>query len=240
MSRINTLANSSKFFKGSHFNHEVILLCVRWYVTYKLSYRDLVEMMDERGISLAHTTILRWVQRFIPEFEKRWRKTHRNIGGSWYVDETYIRLKGKWVYLYRAVDRQGRTVDFLLSQERDQAAALRFLRRAITTWKRPTKLTLDKYQANHQAIQELKDTQYLTRRVQIRTAKCLTNRIERDHRRVKQRVRAMQTFQRFRNARVTIAGIELAHQFRKEKRRKLVKHKGTDTSENFWMKLLAA
>lgn len=131
----------------------------------------------------------------------------------------YVRLMGKWVYLYRAVDRQGRTVNFLLSRKRDQAAAVQFLRRAITTWKRPTKLTLDRYAANHQAIHQLKDTQYLTRRLQIRTAKCLTNRIERDHRRIKQRIRPMQTFQVFRNAQISISGIELAHQFWKEKRR---------------------
>ena len=99
---MNTLPNTAKYFKGRHFDAEMILLCVRWYVTYKLSYRDLVEMMEERGISLAHTTILRWVQRYIPVFEKRWRKTHRNVGNSWYVNETYCRVKGTWTYLYRA------------------------------------------------------------------------------------------------------------------------------------------
>jgi len=131
-------------------------------------------------------------------------------------------------------------VDFLLSKKRDKPAATRFLRKAIVTWRRPTKLTLDKYQANHLAIQELQETQYLTRRVQIRTAKCLTNRIERDHRRIKQRIRAMQTFQVFRNAQVTIAGIELAHQFRKEKRKRKGKKLGRGMSENPWIKLLAA
>jgi putative transposase len=131
----------------------------------------------------------------------------------------YVRLMGKWVHLYRAVDRQSRTVNFLLNRKRDQASAVRFLRRASTIWKRSTKLTLDRYSANHQAIHQLKDTQYLTRRLQIRTVKCLTNRIERDHRRIKQRIRPMQMFQVFRNAQISISGIELAHQFRKEKRR---------------------
>jgi transposase-like protein len=214
-----TLNKIGKEFNGRHFDHDIILFCVCWYVTYKLSYRDSVEMMEERGISLARTTILRWVQHYIPVFEKKWRKTHRPVGNSWYYDEMYVRLKGEWVYRYRAVDRQGRTVNFLLSRKRDQAAAVRFLRRAITTWKRPTKLTLDRYAANHQAIHQLKDTQYLTRRLQIRTATCLTNRIEQDHRRIKQRVRVMQTFQVFPNAHITIAAIEFAHQFRKEKRR---------------------
>ena len=113
------------------------------------------------------------------------------------MDETYVKVKGKWTYLYQAVHQHSHTVDFLLSAKRDQAAATRFLRQAIVSWGRSTKLTLDKYQANHLAIQALKETQYLTRRLQIRTAKCLTNRIERDHWRIKQRVRAMQTFQVF-------------------------------------------
>ena len=105
-------------FKGLHFDHEVVILCVRWYVTYKLSSRDLVSMMGERGIELAHTTILRWVQRYVPEFEKRWNRYARSVGGSWRCDETYIKVKGRWTYLYRAVDKQGRTVDFLLSAKR--------------------------------------------------------------------------------------------------------------------------
>jgi hypothetical protein len=103
-------------FKGRHFDQEVIILCVRWYLGYKLSSRDLVEMMGERGIELAHTTILRWVQRYVPEFEKRWSRYARSVGGSWRCDETYIKVNGRWTYLYRAVDKQGRTVDFRLSE----------------------------------------------------------------------------------------------------------------------------
>src|SRR5438309_1455568 len=110
------MAADSDLFKGRHFDQEVIVLCVRWYLSYKLSSRDLVNMMDERGIVLAHTTILRWVQRYVPEFEKRWGRYARSVGGSWRCDETYIKVKGRWTYLYRAVDKQGRTVDFLLSE----------------------------------------------------------------------------------------------------------------------------
>src|ERR1700689_3610310 len=110
-------------FKGRHFDREVIILCVRWYLRYKLSYRDLVEMIAERGLSLAHTTIMRWVQRYVPEFERRWSRYARPVGGSWRVDETYVKIRGEWMYLYRAVDRQGKSVDFLLSRNRDVAAA---------------------------------------------------------------------------------------------------------------------
>jgi transposase-like protein len=105
--------SAQELFKGRHFDREIIVLCVRWYLTFKLSSRDLVQMMAERGILLAHTTILRWVQRYVPDFEKRWQAYARPVGNSWRVDETYIKVKGQWVYLYRAVDKAGRTVDFL-------------------------------------------------------------------------------------------------------------------------------
>src|SRR5437764_2170437 len=119
------MAADSDLFKGRHFDQQVIVLCVRWYLGYKLSSRDLVNMMDERGILLAHTTVLRWVQRYVPEFEKRWDRYARSVGGSWRCDATYIKVKGRWTYLYRAVDKEGRTVDFLLSERRDLDAAKR-------------------------------------------------------------------------------------------------------------------
>jgi transposase-like protein len=119
-------ASAQDLFKGRHFDHEIIILCVRWYLTFKLSSRDLVQMMAERGIALAHTTILRWVQRYVSEFEKRWSRYAVPVGDSWRVDETYLKVRGQWVYLYRAVDKAGRTVDFLLSKRRDKDAAKRF------------------------------------------------------------------------------------------------------------------
>jgi transposase-like protein len=153
-------------------------LCVRWYVTYKLSYRDLRDMMTERGIDPAHTTILRWVQRYVPEFEKKWSRFARPIGISWRVDETYIRVQGEWKYLYRAVDKQGNTVDFLLSEHKDIEAAKRFFTQAINKHGAPEKITIDGYAATHTAVRELKKATILPVDVCVRTSKYLNNLIE--------------------------------------------------------------
>src|ERR1700722_9342634 len=144
-------------FEGRHFDREVIILCVRWYLRFKLSLRDLVEMMAERGLSIAHTTIMRWVQHDAPEFEKRWQRYARSVGRSWRVDETYVKIRGEWCYLYRALDRAGRTVDFRLSAKRDGAAAKAFFRKAIKgQHDAPRTITLDGYAASHRAVRELK------------------------------------------------------------------------------------
>src|SRR6267143_5794532 len=148
---------AEKLFKGRHFDREVIIPCVRWYLRFKVSLRDLVEMMAERGLSMAHTTIMRWVQRHAPEFEKRWRRFARAVGQSWRVDETYVKNRGEWCYLYRAVDRPGGTVDFRLSPRRDAAAAKVFFRKAIKCHQRcPRIITLDGYATSHRAVRELK------------------------------------------------------------------------------------
>ena len=202
-------------FKGRHFDRQVIILCVRWYLGYKLSSRDLVEMMGERGIELAHTTILRWVQRYVPEFEKRWSRYARSVGGSWRCDETYIKVNGRWTYLYRAVDKHGRTVDFRLSERRDVAAAKAFFRKAMKHNGTPRVITLDAYAASHRAVRELKADGKMPKRVRVRSSKFLNNGVEQDHRRVKQRIRPMLGFKRFDTAAVTISGIELAAKIRK-------------------------
>src|ERR1700730_10722851 len=162
--------SAQDLFKGRHFDQEIIVLCVRWYLAFKLSSRDLVQMMAERGIGLAHTTILRWVQRYVPEFEKRWNRYALPVGNSWRVDETYIKVRGQWVYLYRAVDKEGPTVDLLLSRRRDIAAAKRFFTRAVKQHGAPRVITLDGYAASHRAVDKLKATGRLPRRVRVRSS----------------------------------------------------------------------
>jgi transposase-like protein len=204
-----------QLFKGRHFDQEIVVLCVRWYLSFKLSYRDLVAMMGERGIDLAHTTILRWVQHYSPEFQKRWNRFARTVGGSWRMDETYVRVKGEWMYLYRAVDKAGKTVDFHLSRKRDVNAAKAFLRKAMRGQRVPTKITLDGYAASHRAVGDLKETGELPKRVLLRSSKYLNNLIEQDHRRIKQRLRPMLGLKSFRTAAVVIGGIELAEKIKK-------------------------
>ena len=212
-----TKATRHPLFKQRHFNDEIILLCVRWYVTYKLSYRDLAAMMLERGVSVAPPTIYRWVQRFVPEFEKRWDRFSRSVGSSWRVDETYVNIKGNWQYLYRAVDKQGRTVDFYLSKTRGIAAAQHFFRKAVATHagRLPKKITLDGHVPSHRALRLLRKENVSWKYVHVRSCKYLNNIVEQDHRAIKSKCRAMKSFQSFRSAATTIAGLELAHRIRK-------------------------
>ena len=227
-------------FKGRHFDHEIIIVFVRWYLTFKLSSRDLVQMIAERGIALAHTTILWWVQRYVPEFEKRWSRYALPVGDSWRVDETYLKVKGQWVYLYRAVDKAGRTIDFLLSKRRDIAAAKRFFSRATRQHGAPRVITLDGYAASHRAVDKLKEVGSLPGSVQVRSCKYLNNVVEQDHRRIKQRVQPMLGFKRFETAAVTIRGIELAAKIKKQQfDLKPLTGKATTASE-MWAAVLAA
>ena len=202
-------------FEGRHFDREVIILCVRWYLRFKLSLRDLVEMLAERGLSLAHTTIMRWVQRYAPEFVKRWNRFGRPVGQSWRVDETYVKIRGEWCYLYRAVDRVGSTVDFRLSAKRDVAAAKAFFAKAVKSQGVPKTITLDGYAASHRAVREMKADGALPKGTKLRSSKYLNNVIEQDHRGVKLRIGPMLGFKRFNTAAITIAGIELLRRIHK-------------------------
>jgi len=193
--------------QGRHFNAEIIPLCVRWYVTDKLSYRDLVAMMAERNVDVAHTTILRWVQRYVPAFAKRWQLFTRAVGTSWHVEETSIKRKGKWGYLYRGVDTEGQSIDFFLREPRDSAAAKRFLPQAIEKRDRPQKLTRDGYAASPVAVGERQEEETLPAPRLVRTNRSLNNVIAQDHRPGKQRVRPMLGFKCFAHAVLTIVSV---------------------------------
>jgi len=162
-------------------------------------------MLAERGLSLAHTTMMRWIQRYVPEFERRWNRFARPVRRSWRVDETYVKIKGRWTYLYRAVDKEGKTVDFLLRAKRDVAAAKAFFRRAFRgEGKLPDKITLDGYQASHRAAHEVLDEHPAGTQCEIRSSKYLNNLIEQDHRSIKLRLGPMLGFKHFRRAATTM------------------------------------
>jgi transposase-like protein len=205
-----------------------------------VSYRDLVAIMGERGIDVAHTTILRWVQHYTPEFEKRWSRFGRTVGGSWRMDETYVKVRGEWVYLYRAVDKAGKTVDFYLSRKRDGNAAKAFLRKAMKRQRIPTKITLDAYAASHRAVAQMKQAGELPKRVKVRSSKYRNNIIEQDHRRVKQRLRPMLGLKSFGTAAVVISGIELTEKIKKGAFRTGKLGGSTATTPEIWQAALAA
>src|SRR5215475_8714497 len=200
-------------FKGSQFEKEIILWGVRWYVAYPISYRQLEEMMGERGVAVDHSTLNRWVIKYAPEFDKQYRRYHHPVGRSWRMDETYVKIKGKSTYLYRAVDKEGRTIDFLLTPTRDRAAAEAFLHKAIRTQGLPEKVTIDKSGANTAAITHYNNTHKTA--IIIRHSKYLNNLVEQDHRAVKRLMHPMLGFKSFWAARCTIAGIEVMHAIRK-------------------------
>ena len=228
-------------FKGRHFDQEIIVLCVRWYLRYKLSFRDLVEMMAERGLSLAHTTIMRWIQCYVPEFEKRWNRFARPAGRSWRVDETYVKIRGRWTYLYRGVDKEGNTVDFLLRAKRDVAAAKAFFRRALQRQGQlPHKITLDGYQASHRGAAEALSEHPEGNQCKIRSSKYVNNLIEQDHRSIKLRLGPMLGLKHFRRAATTIAGIELMHRIRKGQFKLDKLRLKLKTAPEIWNAVLAA
>src|SRR5665647_3282904 len=199
--------------KGMRFPIDVILVCIRWYAAYPLSYRQLEEMMQERGVFVDHSSINRWAIRFLPLLEKVLRKHKRPVGGSWRMDETYIKVKGVWKYLYRAVDKQGKTVDFLLTVKRDKAAVMRFFDKAMQANDVPENVTMDKSGAIKAAIDEINANSEIP--IIVRQVKYLNNIVEQDHRAVKRVTKAMLNFKSFQSAKCVLAGIELMHMIRK-------------------------
>ncbi len=209
--------NSQNLLKWRHFEKEIILLNVRWYLRYPLSYRNLEEMMLDRGLKVDHTTINRWIQRYAPEIEERARPYLKMTNDSYRVDETYVKVKGKWKYLYRAVDSQGNTIDFLLRAKRDKVAAKRFLKKMMKASHsvKPRVITVDKNAAYPLAINELKEDDTLSGDCEVRQVKYLNNIVEQDHRFIKRLVRPGLGFDSFNTARRTLKGYEMMNMIRK-------------------------
>ena len=204
-------------FKGRQFTAEVILWAVRWYLMFPISYRDLELMLLDRGVDVDHTTIFRWIQAYAAELEKRIRPHLRMSNGSWRVDETYVKVKGRWMYLYRAVDSRGQSIDFLLSAKRDAEAAKRFFRKALAQphTVNPRTITVDKNAAYPKAAAEMKRDGELWRRSKLRQVKYLNNIVEQDHRVVKRLTGPGLGFGSFWTARRTLAGYEAMAMIRK-------------------------
>ncbi len=209
-------------FKGRHFDRSVILLCVRWYLAYSLSLRDLEEMMAERGVQVDHATIHRWTVHYAPLLLEQFNRRKRAVTGKWHIDETYVKVRGQWRYLYRAIDSNGDTVEFWLSERRNLTAAKRFLRKALKRHGRPERIVIDGSQTNKEAIllcdaeSRLQDrSRRRPEPIRIRQSRYLNNRVEQDHRAIKRRVQPMLGFKSMSSARAILGGIEMVHMIRK-------------------------
>ncbi len=210
-------AGQGGFFKGRHFTSEVILWALRWNLAFPISYRDLAAMLSDRGVTVDHTTLFRWVHAHAAELEQRTQRHLRPCTGSWRVNETYIKVKGAWTYLYRAVDSLGQTIDFLLSAQRDAASAKRFFRKALSQphTVNPRTITVDKNPAYPRAVADMKRAGKLWRFSKPRQRKYLNNIVEQDHRRIKRLVRPGLGFRSLQTARQTLAGYEAMAMIRK-------------------------
>jgi len=194
-------------FKGRHFQHDMILQSMRWYLAYALSYRDIEEMMAERGFSVDHSTIHRWVLHYPLQLDAAFRRKKKRVGKRWRMDETYIKVKGQWKYYYRAVDKQGQTIDFLLTAKRDAKVAVRFFKKAINENGKPNLVNIDQSGANTAGLKQVNRDQ--NTRIKIRQCKYLNNIIEQDHRRIKRNTRPMLGFKNFHAAQRTLFGMEV-------------------------------
>lgn len=206
-------------FKGSHFPREVILFAVFFYVRYPVSYRDLEEIMRERGVEIDHATLNRWVIKYSPLIAKEAQSRKASCARSWRADETYIKVQGKWVYFYRAIDKHGKTLDFMLSERRDLAAATDFFWKTVQSNGVPARVVIDKSGANNAGLNMVNDFLYLlgiALQIDVIQAKYLNNIIEQDHRFIKKLTRQMKGFKSFASAAATLAGIEVAHMIRKQ------------------------
>ncbi|NRB42050.1 MAG: IS6 family transposase [Pseudomonadales bacterium] len=206
-------------FANKQFPSTTILMAVRWYVAYKLSYRDIEELLKERGVVVDHATIHRWVLEYYPQLEAVFRARKKPFSGSWRMDETYIKVKGKWQYLYRAVDKYGATIDFMLSEKRDEPAARAFFNKAIDQHGLPKNVVIDKSGSNAAALNTLNWQIWILglygRLIEIRQIKYLNNIVEQSHRAVKWKMRTALGFKSDAGAEATITGVELWQMLRK-------------------------
>jgi transposase-like protein len=204
-------------FKGKQFSHDIILWSVRWYCQFALTYRDLVMIMEERGLSASHTTIMRWVHQYATEIKKRLKKFLKTSNDSYRIDETYIKVKGVWHYLYRAVDSEGNTLDWMLSEKRNQEAAEKFFNQLLSNNHCfvPRVMNFDKNAAYPPAFKKIKDNWLIPEATELRQVKYLNNMVEQDHRFSKRRIVYSQWFQTFETAEATISGYESMHMIRK-------------------------
>jgi len=206
--RFHISSKFSKYFKGFCSSPEIIMLFVYMRCRFSLSYRELEEMEIIRGVTIDHATLGRWVIRFVKLIDKEVRRRKKSVGSSWRMDETYIKVKGVWMYLYRAVDSTGYTIDFLLRNNRDASAAKAFFRKAIKHNGYPQKVTIDKSGSNSCALSSLNKSLAKDKQIEIRQIKYLNNIVEQDHRFIKKRTKPMLGFKSFNSAKITITGIE--------------------------------
>ena len=211
------MATRPAIFKWRQTEPQLILCAVRWYLRYSLSLRDVEELLEERCLEADHTTVWRWVQRSGPEWEQRMRCHLKPSNKAWRCDETYIKVKGRWCYLYRAIDSAGATIDFLLSAKRDADAAKRLFRKALSaaSHPQPRVINTDLAPIYNSAIAAMKKEGILRRRCRHRPVQYLNNILEQDHRAIKRRVNAKQGFREFHAARRAIQGYEAVHMMRK-------------------------
>ncbi|MBO0477840.1 IS6 family transposase, partial [Vagococcus sp. DIV0080] len=203
------------YFKGKQFKKDIIIVAVGYYLRYNLSYREVSEIMSDRGITVCHTTIYRWVQEYSQIIYCLWKKRNKSVNDSWRMDETYIKVKGKWHYLYRAIDSSGLTLDIWLRKSRDKQAAYAFFKRLIKQFGEPRVLVTDKAPSLSSAFNQLKLEGKFTNTTH-RTSKYLNNIVEQDHRPIKKRHKL---YQSIRTASLTIKGIETIHALYKTSQR---------------------
>jgi len=202
-------------FKHHRFPKSIILQAVYFKLRFTLSYRDVEELLQIRGVEVDHSTIQRWVFKFSPEVEKNMNKRKRQVGSSWRMDETYIKVGGKDRYLYRAVDKFGNTVDFLLTKRRMKGSAQKFLNKAIGNNSKPRVINIDKSGANKSGIRSINRELMTVKKIKIRQCKYLNNIVEQDHRNIKRRISIDTGFKEFDSVQRTLVGIEVVNIIRK-------------------------